>query len=306
MKKIIYILIALLVLVGLFFAFNAYVYNEKQGDDAPGILTSNVDPKNATYFIDGTAVALVDGVSERPIPNSSAKVVTRYFGNETTTDLNADGRDDVFFLLTQETGGSGTFYYAVGALNTDNGYMGTEGVLLGDRIAPQNTQKGEGSIVVVNYADRKPGEDFSVAPSVGKSMWLKLDPATLQFGEVAQNFEGEADPKKMSLTMQTWNWIEVTDARGVKTTPKRADVFKLTFKTDGSFSLSTDCNGIGGNYTATGGKISFDQMISTMMYCEGSQEDVARSILEQASAYTFTSKGELVFTLKTGGKAVFR
>ncbi len=304
MKTTIYILIGIAVLVGGFFALNKYIYNEKQGE--PAIKEAVTDPKNGTYSVNGEAVILKDGVSEVTIPNSSAKVVTRYFGNELKTDLNSDGREDTFFLLTQETGGSGTFYYGVGALNTPDGYVGTQATLIGDRIAPQSTNKGEGSIVVVNYAVRKPGEAFTVAPSVGKSLWLKLDPATLQFGEVVQNFEGEADPKVMKLDMKKWNWISIT-VDGIKTAPKKADAFTLSFKTDGTFSATTDCNMMGGNFRATGGKIVFSKIMSTMMACGvESQEGVYSQIFQNEVAYVFTSRGELIFTFTNGGTAVFR
>lgn len=303
MKITIYILIAIILLVGGFFAFNNYIYNEKQGE--PAIKEVVTDPKNGTYVVNGEAVILKNGVSEVAILNSSAKVITRYFGNELKTDLNLDGREDTFFLLTQETSGSGIFYYAVGALNTDSGYVGTQALLIGDRIAPQTTNKGEGSIVVVNYAIRKPGEAFTVAPSVGKSLWLKLDTKTLQFGEVVQNFEGEANPTTMKLDMKVWNWQKTITSTGT-VMPAKAGVFTLTIKKDGTFGAKTDCNGIGGNYVVSGSKITFSKMIATLMYCEGSQEDVYRTIFEQAVSFAFSSKGELVFTLKNGGSAVFR
>lgn len=303
MKTTLYILIAIVVMVGGFFALNTFIYNEKQGE--PVINKVVTDPKNGIYLVNGEAVTLKNGVSEVVIPNSSAKVVTRYFGNELKTDLNGDGREDTFFLLTQETGGSGIFYYAVGALGTESGYVGTQALLIGDRIAPQTTNKGEGSIVVVNYAIRKPGEAFTIAPSVGKSLWLKLDTKTLQFGEVVQNFEGEADPKVMKLDMNVWNWQRTTTSAGT-VMPAKAGVFTLTLKKGGTFGAATDCNGIGGNYVTNGSKITFSKMISTLMYCEGSQENVYRTIFENAVSYAFSSKGELVFTLKNGGSAVFR
>lgn len=304
MKTIIYILIAIAVLVGGFFALNKFIYNEKQGE--PAIKEVVTDPKNATYMISGESVTLKNGVHEAAIPNSSAQVVTRYFGNELATDLNGDGREDMFFLITQQTGGSGVFYYGVGALNTLDGFVGTQALFIGDRIAPQSTTKGEGNTVVVNYAIRKPGEGFSVSPSIGKSMVLKLDPATLQFGEVVQNFEGEADPKVMKLDMKKWNWVSVFTTADGQTFPKKDGVFSVTFKTDGTFGATTDCNGLGGNYAVTGNKIMFSKMISTLMYCDGSQESVFQKIFESAVSFEFTSKGELVFTLKNGGKAVFR
>ncbi|HLE57842.1 MAG TPA: hypothetical protein VJB15_12220 [Rhodothermia bacterium] len=142
------------------------------------------DHKNATYGIDGESVTLTDGSSETAIPGSTATVVTRYFGNEVRTDLNDDGRVDVVFLLTQQTGGTGTFYYVVAALDTAEGVVGSEGFLLGDRIAPQTTEAGEGGIIIVNYADRNPGESFAVQPTRGKSAYLRLDPETLRLVEV--------------------------------------------------------------------------------------------------------------------------
>jgi hypothetical protein len=72
------------------------------------------DHKNAEYVIDGRRVKLEDGISEAISgPGSASKIVTRYFGNEVYKDLNDDGREDIVFFLTQETGGSGTFFYAV-------------------------------------------------------------------------------------------------------------------------------------------------------------------------------------------------
>ena len=98
-------------------------------------------PQNATYSIEGQSVTLVNGVSEvAAAPGSASKVITRYFGNAVTLDLNGDGRPDSVFILTQNTGGTGTFYYVVAALNMPNGYVGSHGLLLGDRIAPQTTE----------------------------------------------------------------------------------------------------------------------------------------------------------------------
>jgi hypothetical protein len=98
--------------------------------------------------------------------------------------------------LSQNTGGSGTFFYAVGAIITDDGYVGTDGYLLGDRIAPQTINPSPNprhkDVVVVNYADRAPGEPMSAQPSVGKSAYLKLDSSRMQWGIVEPDFEGES------------------------------------------------------------------------------------------------------------------
>jgi len=271
------------------------------------------DFKNITYTIDGQQVTLVNGRAEVPAaPGSASTVVTQYFGNQATGDLNGDGVPDVAFLLTQDPGGSGTFYYVVAAIKTATGYRGTDAVLLGDRIAPQTTEVTNGKLIV-NYADRAAGEPMTTAPSMGKSLYLKLDPATMQFGVIDQNFSGEADPSKMTLAMQTWKWITTEYSDGTIITPKKANVFTLTLtkdplsKTGNSFSASTDCNSVSGIYSLSGTKITFTKMVSTMMACLGSQESDFTKSLSAAESYHFTSKGELIFDLKMdSGTMTFR
>jgi hypothetical protein len=133
------------------------------------------DYKNATYLVEGSFVTLTDGVFEvEAAPGSATKITTRYFGNEAIGDLNNDGKDDVAFLLTQEAGGSGTFFYVVVALQTASGVEGTNAIFLGDRIAPQNTSI-ENGLIIVNYADRNPGEPFTTQPSLGVSKYFKIE-----------------------------------------------------------------------------------------------------------------------------------
>jgi len=186
MKTPLILLSFLIVIIGGFFLFN------KKPVPVPIIS----DYKNAEYIIDGLKIKLTNGVSEGAISGSASKVIARYFGNEVRHDLNDDGREDVVFLMTFNTGGTGTFFYAVAALNTENGYVGSQGLFLGDRIAPQTTEMSQNprhvNVIVVNYADRKAGEPMTAQPSVGKSIWIKLDPQIMQFGEVVQNFEGES------------------------------------------------------------------------------------------------------------------
>ena len=153
--------------------------------------------RNAEYMIEGQRITLADGLSETDTsPGSASRITTRYFGNELTTDLNNDGREDVVFLLTQQRGGSGTFFYAVAALNTEAGYRGSDGYLLGDRIAPQTTVVSRNprhkNVIVVNYADRRPDEPMTAQPSIGKSVYLKLDTETVRWGIVVPDFEGES------------------------------------------------------------------------------------------------------------------
>lgn len=140
----------------------------------PAAATVGATPKDATYLIGSRNFTLKDGTSEvEAAPGSASKIVTKYFGNEATGDLNGDGRADVAFILSQSPGGSDTFYFVVAALKTSAGYAGTPAVLLGDRIAPQSTSFKDG-VVTVTYADRKAGEPMTTQPSVGVSKTFKV------------------------------------------------------------------------------------------------------------------------------------
>ena len=169
MKAFISVLVLALIIAG-----GVYWYAKM-----PGPVSSTNDYKNIAYVIDGQPVTLINGVAQTPAaPGSASQVTTTYFGNEATGDLNGDGMPDVAFILTQNSGGSGTFYYVVVALKTANGYAGTNAVLLGDRIAPQTTEINNGQLVV-NYADRQAGEPMTAQPSVGVSKYLDVQGTTL-------------------------------------------------------------------------------------------------------------------------------
>lgn len=137
---------------------------------------SHFDGKNSSFTIDGKLITLISGISRTSItPGSVSETITRYFGNETTGDLNNDGKDDYAFLVNQETGGSGVFYYVVVAIKTDNGYKTTNAFFVGDRIAPQSTYIPKGSQELqVNYAQRRAGEPMTASPSEGATLLLKV------------------------------------------------------------------------------------------------------------------------------------
>lgn len=264
--------------------------------------------KDATYAIEGQSVTLKNGLAETAGPDGSAsKIITTYFGNEARFDFDGDGREDVAFLLTQSRGGSGTFFYVVAALNTSKGYFGSQAVLLGDRIAPQSTNLDKGGIIVVNYADRAPGEAFTVQPSIGKSIWLLLDPQTMKLGEVGKNLEGTADTSKMTLGMKTWEWTSVIYNNDTEIKPRVEKKFTLTFKDKNVFSATTDCNNVGGEYSVNGNLLSFSRMFSTKMYCEGSQEGDFVKMLGEVHNYMITPKEILILGLKfDSGSALFK
>lgn len=147
MKKIFWIVVILVIL-------SAALWHER----APKTEVTGADYKNVSYIIDG--------------------LTAKYFGNDATGDLNGDGVPDAAFLVTTDGGGSGTFYYAVAALNISGAYVGTNAILLGDRIAPQTTEIKDGE-VIVNYADRKPSDPMTAQPSVGVTKRLHISGTSL-------------------------------------------------------------------------------------------------------------------------------
>jgi len=176
--------IAIILLVIVALAIVAAIFWRQKSSPVPVPTTSSptstltqpvFDAKNSTFTINGKPITLINGITEVPIPNSSARVITRYFGNETKGNISGNGTEDVAFLVTQDTGGSGVFYYVVAALKTANGYKTTNAFLVGDRIAPQTTHiQSDTRELYVNYAGRKPNEPMTAQPSVGATLILKV------------------------------------------------------------------------------------------------------------------------------------
>ena len=89
-----------------------------------------IDYKNMTYTVAGKPVTLVNGVASTAIATGTASTaVTQYYGDNLYKDLNGDGVPDSVFLLTQNSGGSGTFYYVVAGVSTATSSVGVKIIL---------------------------------------------------------------------------------------------------------------------------------------------------------------------------------
>jgi heat shock protein HslJ len=63
----------------------------------------------------------------------------------------------------------------------------------------------------------------------------------------------------------------------------------LTFNEDGTVSGSSGCNGLGGDYSVEGDKITFGEFVSTLMACDApimQQEDAAHKVMNGTATYT--------------------
>ncbi|MFA6269854.1 MAG: hypothetical protein WC657_01425 [Candidatus Paceibacterota bacterium] len=142
------------------------------------------DPLNISFTIDGQIYTFKNGEVQKPgAPGSVSKEVVRVFGEPVYGDLTGDKLEDAVMFITRQTGGSGTFFYVVEAINYNGIYKGTSALFLGDRIAPQNINIIDGQ-AVANFAERGVSEPMTVSPSVGKSVWIQFNPIT---GELSEN-----------------------------------------------------------------------------------------------------------------------
>lgn len=132
--------------------------------------------KNISYEIDGNIIGLRNGMSNDDIGGggASSRISTRSIDYDTKADFNNDGAEDAAFMLVQYGGGTGTFYYLVAALKSEDTYKGTNAVFIGDRIKPQNIEFKD-SRVIVYYLDRGDEEPFTANPTIKKIKYFKVE-----------------------------------------------------------------------------------------------------------------------------------
>jgi hypothetical protein len=135
---------------------------------------------NNTYLIENQAVPIVNGRAEfQAAPGSAIKITIEVFGKPAFGDLNHDGRDDAALFLVHDPGGSGTFYYVAAAIATSDSYLGTNAVLLGDRVFPRTIHIRNG-VIVAKFDDPNLDQSMAAAPSIGKTKYLKLKEGHLE------------------------------------------------------------------------------------------------------------------------------
>ena len=169
--------ISLGVLVIVILGGGAYLWKTKSHKAYPP-----VNPLNSSYSVEGKTIELANGKSELEIvPGSASKLDTSVFGVPVLGDLNGDGEQDAALMLVQSSGGSGTFYYVAAAVSQEDKTVGTNAILLGDRVAPQNIEIKNGQIIA-NYAEREPGQPMTARVSLGVSKYINLNGFVLSEG----------------------------------------------------------------------------------------------------------------------------
>jgi hypothetical protein len=126
----------------------------------------NFDPLNFSYDIEGEKIKLVNGNSVSDIvPGSIEKLETTTFDKPAIGDLNKDNKNDSAILLTQDSGGTGLFYYLVAIINDVGVVKNTNSIFIGDRIEPVSLSIKDGK-VELNYIDRNQDDPMTADPTV--------------------------------------------------------------------------------------------------------------------------------------------
>ena len=142
-------------------------------------------PEALTVTIDEQTFDLKDGVAEvDAAPGSAAKNTLRVIGEPIAGDVDGDGKPDTALLLQNTPGGSGTFYYAVLAVNVGGGYHASNVLPLGDRIKPERVDFTDGRFVY-RFLERRPGEPMAAEPTVEQKVVVQFDPASNQISAVS-------------------------------------------------------------------------------------------------------------------------
>ena len=95
-------------------------------------------------------------------------------------DLTGDGKPDAAVILIQSPGDSKTFFYIAAAIAQDDGtFVGTNAVLVGDRISPQTTNITNQTIVF-NYATKPEGAPETAQNSLAQTGYYRLEDKILK------------------------------------------------------------------------------------------------------------------------------
>ncbi len=298
----------IVIIVGvLIVGFVAFILNVVNGDkhrdrddrgDVPEEEAAHNTPAFATYTIEGNQFTLRDGIaSHTSILNSAVGETVALMGEPTVVDVTGDGNKDAIVILKHEPGGTGSFYYVAVAFRQDDTYVTSSAILLGDRVVISGVDTtGEG--FNVRYLDRRLDQDFSVQPTIPITARFAVNKQTLSVKRMV-----DVAPSQMSnadkLLGAPWRWVKTDIAHKIDT-PLRPNVFSLTFNLDGTFSVTTDCNSMGGMYTATHTILQLSNIHSTMMVCEGSQESNFVRMLPSTQTYRFDALNYLVLEFYGG------
>jgi heat shock protein HslJ len=101
-------------------------------------------------------------------------------------------------------------------------------------------------------------------------------------------------------------WKLVSYGDPANPTPAAPDIDASIEIKDGQVTGNVGCNGFGGKYKVDGNKITFSEVVSTLMFCEGpagAQESATLAVLRESATYVLDGD-TLTITSGDGSAAI--
>ncbi len=250
--------------------------------------TSQITPEqmgNATYSgIYDESVTLADGVYEgEPFEEGGAsRPVVTYFDNTLVYgdldggDLDGDGLDDAVALLVENSGGSGSFFYAGAQLNQSGEAADAGTALLGDRVQLISMEIAEGQ-VTAEIVTQGPDEGMCCGTlKVRKTL-------ALQDGQLAEIASEELGTVSLDDLMGTqWMLHRLNFDQ-----PPLVDVMISADFADGTVSGAGGCNSYSADVTSSGGQLlAVAPVETTAMACDDELEALETEYLAALQSAT--------------------
>ena len=105
----------------------------------------------------------------------------------------------------------------------------------------------------------------------------------------------------------TGEWALVSYGNASNPTPALPNIeTSITFSADGQFGGTVGCNTFGGRYKFSGGQITFEGIVSTLMFCEGTsdQESAMLTILSDKTLNVSFDGNQMTLTSTDGSSVV--
>lgn len=145
---------------------------------------------NATYIIEEGEYPLVDGrLEENIFDGIDVRVKAEVWDiRPGIGDLNGDGVDEIALIIAREILGynvkgkyGGKFYFLAVALDDrESGkVVGTNAIIIGERVAVESVSVDEG-VIIVDYLARKDGEPVTVEPTIKSVKRFVLNEGVLE------------------------------------------------------------------------------------------------------------------------------
>ncbi|MCB9175825.1 MAG: hypothetical protein H6648_01595 [Caldilineae bacterium] len=179
--------------------------------DAEAHVLGDAQLGNASYTIDDTVVALVDGIyQEKPMPDSASFIANYSLGPwRAYGDLNGDGVEDAAQVLINMPGGSGVFMFLAAVADEAGQASVLDTISLGDRQALENLSIADGKVFVTGKTHGP--DDPMCCPTLEFSATYGLQDGKLVLeSEDGMGTEGAMRPA--TLVVDSGSWLGTTCA----------------------------------------------------------------------------------------------